>query len=145
MVRLETEVKQITHAIRMTAYNAKTALAAALDSHYPRARDEAYTLVREALLTSGDIIPGDAELLVRLDPSPRHGAPTRSLPYATRSTRPGPATPEQTSSCATKPNPTQALHDPHLYVRNPGPRVTAARPGRGPPCRRSCSRWTRPS
>ena len=68
MVRLETEVKQITHAIRMTAYNAETALAAALDGHYSRARDEAYALVRKALLTSGDIIPGDGELLVRLDP-----------------------------------------------------------------------------
>src|SRR5713101_667464 len=68
MVRLEAEVKQITHAIRMAAYNAETALAAALDGHYSRARDEAYALVREALLTSGDIIPGDGELLVRLDP-----------------------------------------------------------------------------
>jgi hypothetical protein len=68
MVRLEAEVKQITHAIRMAAYNAETALAAALDGHYSRARDEAYALVREALLTSGDIIPGDGELLIRLDP-----------------------------------------------------------------------------
>jgi hypothetical protein len=62
------EYDQITHAIRMAAYNAETALAAALDGHYSRARDEAYALVREALLTSGDIIPGDGELLVRLDP-----------------------------------------------------------------------------
>jgi transposase len=68
MVRLEAEVKQITHAIRMAAYNVETALAAALDGHYSRARDEAYALVREALLTSGDIIPSDGELLVRLDP-----------------------------------------------------------------------------
>ena len=78
MVRLEAEVKQITHAIRMAAYNAETALAAALDGHYSRARDEAYALVREALLTSGDIIPGDGGLLVRLDPltAPR---PTNAL------------------------------------------------------------------
>ena len=34
MVRLEAEVKQITHAIRMAAYNAETALARALDGHY---------------------------------------------------------------------------------------------------------------
>jgi len=67
-VRLEAEVKQITHAIRMAAYNAETALARALDGHYARAGDEAYALIREALVTSGDIIPGHGELLIRLDP-----------------------------------------------------------------------------
>jgi transposase len=68
MVRLEAEVKQITHAIRMAAYNAETILARALDGHYARAGDEAYALIREALISSGDIIPGHGELLVRLDP-----------------------------------------------------------------------------
>jgi lambda repressor-like predicted transcriptional regulator len=68
MVRLEAEVKQITHAIRMAAYNAETALARALDGHYARAEDEAYALVREALATSGDIIPSGGELVIRLDP-----------------------------------------------------------------------------
>jgi hypothetical protein len=68
MVRLDTEVKQITHAIRMAAYNAETTLARALDGHYARAADEAYALIREALATSGDIIPGNGELIIRLDP-----------------------------------------------------------------------------
>ena len=68
MVRLEAEVKQIIHAIRMAAYNAETTLARALDGHYARAGDEAYALIREALTVSGDIIPGHGELLVRLDP-----------------------------------------------------------------------------
>ena len=68
MVRLEAEVKQITHAIRMAAYNAETTLARALDGHYARAGDEAYALIREALTASGDIIPGHGELLIRLDP-----------------------------------------------------------------------------
>jgi lambda repressor-like predicted transcriptional regulator len=68
MVRLDTETKQITHAIRMAAYNAETTLARALDGHYARAGDEAYALIREALTTSGDICPGPGELLVRLDP-----------------------------------------------------------------------------
>jgi hypothetical protein len=68
MVRLEAEVKQITHAIRMAAYNAETTLARALDGRYARAGDEAYALIREALATSGDIIPGHGELLIRLDP-----------------------------------------------------------------------------
>ena len=68
MIRLEAEVKQITHAIRMAAYNAETALARALDGHYARAGDEAYALIREALATSGDIVPRHGELLIRLDP-----------------------------------------------------------------------------
>jgi hypothetical protein len=68
MVRLDAEVKQITHAIRMAAYNAETTLARALDGHYARAGHEAYALIREALTTSGDIIPGHGELLIRLDP-----------------------------------------------------------------------------
>jgi hypothetical protein len=33
-VRLEAETKQITHAIRMAAYNTETILARALDGHY---------------------------------------------------------------------------------------------------------------
>jgi Transposase protein/Helix-turn-helix domain len=68
MVRLDAEVKQITHAIRMAAYNAETILARALDGHYARAGDEAYALVREALAVSGDICPGPGGLLIRLDP-----------------------------------------------------------------------------
>ena len=76
MVRLEAEVKQITHAIRMAAYNAETTLARALDGHYARAGDEAYALIREALTVSGDIIPGHGELLIRLDPLT---APRRTL------------------------------------------------------------------
>jgi transposase-like protein len=68
MVRLDAETKQITHAIRMAAYNAETALARALHGHYARADDEAYAIIREALAVSGDIIPGNSELLIRLDP-----------------------------------------------------------------------------
>ena len=68
MVRLDAETKQITHAIRMAAYNAETILARALYGHYTRARDETYALVREALATSGDIHPGPGQLLIRLDP-----------------------------------------------------------------------------
>jgi hypothetical protein len=68
MVRLDAETKQITHAIRMAAYNAETILARALNGHYARARDEAYALIREALATSGDIHPSPGQLLIRLDP-----------------------------------------------------------------------------
>jgi hypothetical protein len=68
MVRLDAETKQVTHAIRMAAYNAETTLARALHGHYARAGDEAYALIREALTTSGDIRPGPGQLLIRLDP-----------------------------------------------------------------------------
>ena len=55
MVRLDAKTKQITHAIRMAAYNAETTLARALNGHHAPAGDEAYALIREALTTSGDI------------------------------------------------------------------------------------------
>jgi hypothetical protein len=62
----------------MAACNAETILARALHGHYARAGDEAYALIREALTASGDIIPGDGILYVRLDPltAPRR---TRAL------------------------------------------------------------------
>ena len=77
-MRLEAEVKQITHAIRMAAYNAETTLARTLDGRYARAGDEACALIREAFTTSGDIHPGPGQLLIRLDPltAPR---PTQAL------------------------------------------------------------------
>jgi hypothetical protein len=68
MVRLDAEAKQITHAIRMAAYNAETALARALNGHYARAGDKACALIREALTASGDIQPSYGELLIRLEP-----------------------------------------------------------------------------
>jgi hypothetical protein len=81
MVRLEdAETKQITHAIRMAACNAETALACALHGHHPRAGDEAYALIREALTASGDIQPGPGQLLIRLDPLT---APCRTQALAT--------------------------------------------------------------
>ena len=78
MVRLDTETRLITHAIRMAAFNAEVMLARALHGHYARAGDEAAALVREALTTSGDIIPCDGALLIRPGPltAPRR---TRAL------------------------------------------------------------------
>ena len=54
--------------LHKVAYNTETALARALAGHYARASDEACALIREALTVSGDICPGDGELLIRLDP-----------------------------------------------------------------------------
>src|SRR5260370_1838061 len=80
MARLEGEVKQITHAIRMAACNAETLLARGLEGHYARAGDEAYALIREALTASGDICPGNGQMLIRLDPLT---APRRTQALAT--------------------------------------------------------------
>ena len=52
----------------MAAYNAQTTLTRALHGHYARAGDETYALIREALTASGDVRPGNGELLIRLDP-----------------------------------------------------------------------------
>ena len=114
MVRLDAETKQITHAIRMAAYNAETALARALDGHYARAGDEAYARIREALTVSGDICPGNGELLILLDPLT---APRRTQALAAlcdQLTAAGARYPAPTSSCATRSNP-QTLHkrSPH--------------------------------
>ena len=83
MVQLDTETKQITHAIRMAAYNTETILARALNSHYARAGDEAYALIREALHTSGDIThprpaAHPARPAHRTPPHPRAGRPLRT-------------------------------------------------------------------
>ena len=127
MVRLEAEVKQITNAIRMAAYNAETTLARALKGRYARASDEAYALIREALTASGDIIPGHGELRSSASTrSPPHGAPRPSPPSAISSTKPQAATPALTSSSATKSNPTLALHELPLYVRSPGTRARSS-------------------
>jgi transposase-like protein len=78
LVRLEAQAKLITHAIKMAAFNTETSLARALNGSYARAGDEAYALIREALHASGDIIPGDGTLTIRLGPlsAPRR---TRAL------------------------------------------------------------------
>src|SRR5450759_5222524 len=52
---LETERKLLTHAIRMSAYNAESALARLLRPHYARGDDEARALLREAFTLSGDL------------------------------------------------------------------------------------------
>ena len=78
MVKLDTETKLITHAIRMAACNTETILARTLNGRYARASDEAYALIREALHASGDITIHDSTLHIRLDPlsAPRR---TRAL------------------------------------------------------------------
>jgi hypothetical protein len=74
---LDTETKQLTHAIRIAAFNTVTALARDLriNTTYARANDEAHTLIRQLLKHTGDIdptVPG--QLTIRLDPSPTRRA-----------------------------------------------------------------------
>lgn len=77
---LESETKLITHAIRMAAYNIQATLAGAIRTHtsYSHAGNEAHVLIRDALKNTGDIIPDDKVLQVRLDPLPTPRA-TRAL------------------------------------------------------------------
>jgi DNA-binding transcriptional MerR regulator len=74
---LDEERKLVTHAIRMSTYNAESALARMLAPHFPI--DEARSLLREAFNTPGDLRVRDRVLEVRLDPL---SAPRRSRALA---------------------------------------------------------------
>ena len=76
---LETERKLLTHGIRMSAYNAESALARLLRPHYSRGDDEARALLREGFTLTGDLQIIGTILHVRLDPA---SAPRRSRALA---------------------------------------------------------------
>ncbi|MEO7069359.1 MAG: putative transposase [Nostocoides sp.] len=76
---LDEETKLLTHAIRMSAYNAETTLARMIAPHYARAEHEARALLREAFTLPGDIHLTDGQLHVDLDPAT---APRRSRALA---------------------------------------------------------------
>ncbi|MDQ6739603.1 MAG: hypothetical protein M3021_04335 [Actinomycetota bacterium] len=70
---LDTEVKLITHGIRMAAYNTAMTIAREIRTNtgYKRATDEAHALMRQAFHQSGDIDPTEpGYLAIRLDPLP---------------------------------------------------------------------------
>ncbi|HVM14235.1 MAG TPA: helix-turn-helix domain-containing protein [Egibacteraceae bacterium] len=73
------ERKRIHDAIRMATYNAETALARLLAPHYPRADDEARSLLREAMRSPADLQIVGNELHVRINPL---SAPRRSRAVA---------------------------------------------------------------
>ncbi|MBG0738845.1 helix-turn-helix domain-containing protein [Paeniglutamicibacter antarcticus] len=76
---LDTQMKLLTHAIRMAAFNTATTLAREMRTNtgYARAAEEAHTLIRHALTHSGDIDPTEAgHLTIRLDPFPTKRATT---------------------------------------------------------------------
>jgi len=70
---LDTEVKLLHHAIRMSAHTTITALARDIrtNTSYARAEDEAHTLARMILNHPGDIDPRrDGVRTITLDPMP---------------------------------------------------------------------------
>lgn len=73
------ERKRIHDAVRMATYNAETALARLLWPHYPRADDEARSLLREAMRIPADLQIVGNELHVRINPL---SAPRRSRAIA---------------------------------------------------------------
>lgn len=93
-VRITPERKRIHDAIRMATYNAESALARLLAPHYPRAQDEARTLLREAFHTPADLQIIGNELHVTLNPlsAPRRTRAITGLCHeltATRTLYPG--------------------------------------------------------
>ncbi len=75
---LETERKLLTHAVRLSAYNAESALARLLGPLYARSADEGRALLREAFRAAGDLRCANGQLEVCLNPlsAPRR---TRAL------------------------------------------------------------------
>ncbi len=67
-VRITPERKRIHDAIRMATYNAESTLARLIVAHYPRADNEARTLLREAFHTPADLQVIGTELHVTLHP-----------------------------------------------------------------------------
>jgi len=71
---LDTETKMVHHAIKIAAFNTTTAIARDVRIHtrYARATQEAYTLTRQALTQTGDLLPqpDTRTLTIRLDPLP---------------------------------------------------------------------------
>lgn len=66
--RLDPERKRIHDAVRLATYNAESALARRLAAHYPRARDEARTLLREIFNAPADLQIIGTDLHVRIHP-----------------------------------------------------------------------------
>jgi transposase len=75
---LDKQSKLLTHAVRMSVYNAESILARLLAPHYARADDEARTLLQEVFRAAGDLQLLNGHLEVRLNPlsAPRR---TRAL------------------------------------------------------------------
>ncbi len=74
--QLAPEQRLLAHAIRLSVFNAESALAWLLAPSYRRAQDEARSVLREAFKVSGDLRVLDGYLEVRFNPlsAPRRTA-----------------------------------------------------------------------
>lgn len=68
VVKLRVERKLITDLLKMVAYQAEGDLLRLVAPHYKRAEDEGRTLVQSALATAGNIVVGERELRIELEP-----------------------------------------------------------------------------
>jgi hypothetical protein len=124
--RLDDERKRIHDAVRMAVYNAESALARLLVAHYPRADDEARTLLREIFAAPADVHVTGGQLHVRIHPL---SAPRRTRALAalcadlTATETPYPGT-DLTLIYTSKT--TELCNHSRTYVRSPGPRPNAA-------------------
>ena len=69
VVRLKTDAKRLTDAVKMVAYQAETSILRLISPYYKRADDEGRTLVTSALNLSGDYEVTRGQLHVILDPA----------------------------------------------------------------------------
>ncbi|NMM17920.1 MAG: hypothetical protein HHJ14_12640 [Cellulomonas sp.] len=98
---LETERRLLTHAIRLSAYNAESALARLLRPHYSCGADEGRALLREAFTLPGDLQIIDTTQYLRLDPPQPPDAAEPSPHWPPNSPPPRPSTPAPTSPSTT--------------------------------------------
>ncbi len=74
--RLDPEHKRVCDAVRTATYNAESAMARLLTDHYPSARHEARTLLREVFTAPADLHITGTDLHVDIHPL---SAPRRAL------------------------------------------------------------------
>ena len=120
MVRLDAETKQITHAIRMAAYNAETILARALDGHYAPRPPRGTPSSARPWPPPATSTPAPASCSSGSTRSPPRGAPRRWPPLR-------PAQPRRIHLSRHRPHPAlrgqapiPALHDLLPHVQSPG-------------------------
>jgi hypothetical protein len=77
---LDSEPKLLTHACRIAAYNAESALARLAAPHYARANDEARSLIAKHSPAPVTSTSPTTRSTSRSTPSPPHGAPAHSPP-----------------------------------------------------------------
>jgi F0F1-type ATP synthase delta subunit len=66
VVKLAPEIKHLTNALKMVAYQAEGELVRAVAPHYRRVEDEGRTLIQAALLSAADLEVAAQELRVTL-------------------------------------------------------------------------------